>query len=434
MANLEALLYDDHDWDNISPSTSSTSLPPDYSDGANIQPVEVEDLKSVNATIYDGRTVILTFIDQDLSVPLDTGDTITGKVVVIPNRDTEFDYIPIDLIMDEKFKIPQLWASYRYITKTYILGRYRIPPAAYPEGKVLKHGYKYTFTYSLTLPDSLCDVLKDTTSLYPHYQLPSTLGTIDGLCLDEFDVSGKRLAVTYQIRSRIYKRGDNIQSRLAETRRLITVIPSHPPCMEAYAPSPDDDSGACLYNYTVKCLATSKKLSLISLKKNKYSQMRTCSMGDLSMAIKYTPALYRRGKSVSNVILDLKYTPVSITNDIFPQIQKVYYKLLGFVTTSPDPLDYYPKLSDCKRECSGYDEFPTQATTFSVIKNWREDNTSTVKIPLSLPADGPQRKLVPTFFTTTCSRQYVIQMVIWFDNSLCATLTFPVVVANRFYT
>ncbi|KAA8911439.1 hypothetical protein TRICI_003801 [Trichomonascus ciferrii] len=377
------------------------SPPPSYTIGTTIQPAEIEDTKVTS--IYTGQIIIYTSIDQDMATPFDAGDSLTGRVVVVPNKDTKFDKVAIELHLVETFKCSQSFSSCSYISKSINLSKHHIPSEAYPEDMVLKSGLKYTFTYSLIIPTSLNGAQCENSRFSPHYELPSSLGSICPMFVDSLDVRDKRLTTSYQIRTRIYNDGC-YHSPTAQSRRLVPVRTSYPPCLEAYA--------TC---------EISKRTSKLSNWIASTFRPRRCPQ--ITLSVQDVPALYIQGKSSSVVNVQLTY----IGKAQVPNIAKASYTLQGFVTTSKEPLSYYPQLTDSK-ECSNIDSFPTQVTTFTEPV-WKNGLTR-IKVPLTLPEDV--YRLVPTFFTCNCSRQYVIKLTLSFDNSSSASVTFPVVIANKF--
>lgn len=378
-----------------------TAPPPSYTIGTTIQPAEIEDTKVTS--IYTGQIIIYTSIDQDMATPFDAGDSLTGRVVIVPNKDTKFDKVAIELQLVETFKCPHSFSSCSYISKSINLSKHRIPSEAYPEDMILKSGLKYTFTYSLIIPTSLNGMQCEDSTLSPHYELPSSLGSVCPMFVDFLDVRDKRLTMSYQIRTRIYNEGC-YRTPTAQSRRLIPVMTSYPPCMEAYATR-----------------EISKQTSKLCNKFASSFTPRKCPR--ITLSVQDVPALYIHGKSSSSVNVHLAYTG----NAEIPNITKATYKLQGFVTTSKKPVTFYPQLTDTK-ESSSLDSFPTQVTTFTepVWKNC----LACIKVPLSLP-EGIYR-LVPTFFTCNCSRQYVVKLILSFDNGSSASVSFPVVIANNF--
>lgn len=378
-----------------------TAPPPSYTIGTTIQPAEIEDTKVTS--IYTGQIIIYTSIDQDMTTPFDAGDSLTGRVVVVPNKDTKFDKVAIELHLVETFKCPQSFSSCSYISKSIKLSKHHIPSEAYPEDMILKSGLKYTFTYSLVIPTSLNGMQCEDSPLSPHYELPSSLGSVCPMFVDSLDVRDKRLTTSYQIRTRIYSEACH-HSPTAQSRRLIPVMTAYPPCMEAYTTREVSKQTSKLCNWFASSFTT-----------------RKCPQ--VTLSAQDIPALYIQGKSSSVVKVHLAYTGKTQ----IPNITKASYKLQGFVTTSKTPLTYYPHLMSSK-ECSNFDSFPTQVTTFTepVWKN----GLAHVKVPLALPE--AVYRLVPTFFTCNCSRQYVVKLTLSFCNGSSASVTFPVVIANKF--
>lgn len=384
----------------LSYDNEQSQLPPPYTNGADVT-------KSSELS----QSVVYITIDQDQNTPFKLGDFVTGKIYISPKVDVYCKEVLIDL-QETVYLRAKRWSLTPNIIRSLILSRYTLSPDVYPNDRIFRQGLRYSFTYSMMIPwmhsHDQCEC-----NLPFHYHLPPSLGSNYEQYEPDYDVPEKHVIASYNIRAQLVSgESDKVVSKF---KQYFDLMPEYPPTLPER------------YSYPISAKNTLLSSPVIRRPRSNKSKHPT-----VELTIPHVPVININQTDVTlqTIKLEFKHYPN------IPAIKNIRTQLLAYTTTTLTPItDRYPDPSDSgvisKVESFSSQGRKQQSETDRRLRVISQDRDDSFIALLNVPLDITQKKintkkLVPTFFSCHCSRQYRMKITIQLKYTK-ATLEFPIV-------
>ncbi|EFX02999.1 arrestin n-terminal domain containing protein [Grosmannia clavigera kw1407] len=391
-----------------------------------------------------------------------TGDSITGSVRIVTQRDVPFDAFEIVLLGASRTQIDAV-SGVRESSHILLKMAMPIAPSAYPVPRVLETGQEYVLPFRFVVPAHLtlgaCNHVAKSDRVRDHHVcLPPTMG--DG-AWERDDMTPDMARVKYVVRARIFRDADSAKhghpTVVAEATQSVRILPA--------GIAPDDDE---LFTSTDDNNNNSRSRGYYTLSKSKSLRkgllmplLRTASskLGCVHATVTEpaTPVILSTdGQTASPTAarVSLRFDPTAV--DVPPpRITAVSAKLLahtyfslGPIVALPNPgtwssggvllerACYYdtsvsllsrnfgssenawePQVTTSRRD-SGYCSDGSPNDDDVAVQNGLDGQaskdavgisyTTDLLVPLQLPAD--RKTFLPTFHSCIVSRTYSLQL------------------------
>jgi hypothetical protein len=399
------------------------SEPPSYVSGSSVEVATCDD------SLY--CSVLQISLTPSVSGPVretvfDTSDLITGKVLVTPKRDMAFEHLIVDLLGQEITVRKNSFSESQY-KRLFTLAKYDIPRQTLPDDNLLRKGFKYSFTFSLVLPET---VAHDSCpcSDQNHDELPPSFGT----ALDAFDPTFGRqefvpdgsARVIYRIRARLFKTDTSSGCSVwAQTCKYITVRPSSYPLLDLSKLYDSDGVSLRQESYNI-----SKRLS--------HGLVRKSDMGTIRLQTENQLNFLLANPATTTLKLKVNYSP-SEKRFIPPEISGISYCINALTFSCTETIKHPPSLRTVQKHRNIHmvvEQLIHQKLTIAK-PIWELQPTpegasevTTLVVPVSFPV--LHEKVIATYFSCLTSRQYEMVVTVHLRGLGSITLSVPILVSN----
>ncbi|KAJ4300494.1 hypothetical protein N0V88_003169 [Collariella sp. IMI 366227] len=391
----------------VSPSTSSTTTPTEFTAGSKRAPFAKSDIRVNLADHYTSKVYT-------------SGSPIAGNVTITTKRDVRFDQIQIVLLghtktVFEGMNVPQ------EVTHTFLKMLMPIPESTYPVPRVLESGETYTIPFNFVIPHQLtinaCNhALLSEQMQDQHVLLPPSMG---GWQRD--DMAPKMAQVEYSIKARVLREDvvGGRKTRIMEGAQNIQVLP-------ASAEEPPLN------------ITANDKLYRMSKSKTIRKNLLSARLGRLTAEATQPGAAIlsadgRRVMSHPMARIKLTFTPESASSTVIPPtVTAVSTKVTSHTYFSSGTISSFPNLGVWNEPY-----IVDRRAPLSKKKKTSSSSSSSSSPKLSNPTPSQQpsqspllptskKTFLPTFHSCILSRVYTAHLTLSLAGSSSSTLSLTV--------
>lgn len=379
---------------------------PIYSAGADVQPV----------TVHNSIPTLSKIVISNPKPYYDIGDIIHGKIIFAPRKVVDVDTIYI-VLEGEESTTKSSWTNNVYTKRHFKLAHHIVPPSALPADMKALSGYRYSFPFTLQIPDLLqsgaCEQGID-----EHFRLPPSLGSPKELLTPEDNLPQNVARIVYNLRScvKILDSTGTATQNYCHALSMVRLLPS-------YSLSPN----------SLQRVKMNHGYARQSVKKG---MLKKSCKGIMELKLFNVPELPIVSFTSTALPLLLSFVP-SIDNPSVPPPQvslisvklnaRTLYSTGKSFLTSP-PAEDLETTALVNQKFSVFRLTPeTTRWEFDVAKaateNGKPAYSTLFHLPLCLPQDN---LIVPTFESCLVARDYTIEVTVYLSDNYMLTLSTPV--------
>lgn len=356
------------------------------------------------------------------------GSSVSGTVVISPERDMPFQCVQINLVGTSQARIDML-PTPKTVEDVFLSLDMPIHDTSYPADRVFQAGQTYHIPFDFKIPHALskdaCHGLAESGHIQDlHRRLPPTMGG-----WEKDDMSPVMTRIEYAVVARILQKRISDVGRPIEARLPIKMLPGFP----------EDAPLSVTDRDTRYSLLKTKSIRRARLSTHKDQAVVSAAQPG---AVFLGPSGHQLPDVQSSVTVNFSLTSSSTTPSL-PEIHVGQAKLEAITWFSGFPMKTLPELG-VERDTSGVRHELKYSTSVKLspcnIKeaSWLQESASqgqgpvvwkaTMKVPIQLPT--AHKVFLPTFYSCFMARTYSLQLPITLSGSK-VNLTVPLQVATQ---
>ncbi|KAF6836465.1 arrestin domain-containing protein [Colletotrichum musicola] len=356
------------------------------------------------------------------------GSSVSGKVVICPERDMPFQCVQINLLGMSHARIDML-PTPKTVEDVFLRLDMPVHDTSYPANRVFQAGQTYHIPFGFKIPHALskdaCHGLAESGHIQDlHRRLPPTMGG-----WEKDDMSPVMTRIEYAVVARILQKRISDVGRPIEARLPIKVLPGFPE--DAPLSVTDRDT-----RYTLLKTKSIRRARLSTLKDQ--AVVSAAQPG----AVLLGPSGHQLSEVQSSVTVNFSLRSSSIIHSL-PEINVGQARVEAITWFSGFPMKTLPELG-VARDTSGTRHELKYSASVKLSScdvegaSWHQETGSqgqgpvawkaTVKVPIQLPTT--HNMFLPTFYSCYMARTYSLHLPITLSGTK-VNLTVPLQVATQ---